>query len=172
MCGHLWSFTIPASIDPHNTSFHLVVITVILILKIIEPRQRISSSPDYPACLWMSCSKQWMILIFLFFLAMPYGLWDLASPPRDQIRVSCIGSAVLTTGPPEKSPNHLYLYLNCEKPGKHSKAPLYTPKVNYQSFGSTQQSAARLSAGPPLFPQPARGLSTIGFQNPRCYFLL
>ena len=93
-------------------------------------------------------------------------------PTRDQIRVSCVGSAVLTTGPPEKSPNHLYLYLNCEKPGKHSKSPLYTPKVNYQSFGGTQQSAARLPTGPPLFSQPARGLSTTGFQNPRCYFLL
>lgn len=37
--GNVWSFVkfyYSRPIDPHNTSFHLVVITVILVLKIIE----------------------------------------------------------------------------------------------------------------------------------------
>ena len=40
---------------------------------------------------------------FLSFLAVPHGMWDLSSLTRDPTHIPCIGSAVLTTGPPRKS---------------------------------------------------------------------
>ena len=40
--------------------------------------------------------------LFFFFFQLG-GMWDLSSPSRDQTHASCIGSAVLTSGPPGKS---------------------------------------------------------------------
>ena len=41
---------------------------------------------------------------FCNFLAMLCVMWYLCSPTRDRARILCIGSAVLTTGLPRKSP--------------------------------------------------------------------
>ena len=49
---------------------------------------------------------------------MPCGMWDLNSPTRDRTHALCIGSAVLTTGPPGKSPQQAYL-----------KAPTILPHI-------------------------------------------
>ena len=49
---------------------------------------------------------------FFILLAAPRGTWDLSSVARDQTCTSCIGSTVLTTGPPGKSP--AFISLKCQ----------------------------------------------------------
>ena len=58
----------------------------------------------------MSSGASFFVRLFWvlgFFLAMPRSMWDTSYPNRDQTRAPCIGSAVLTTGPPGKSLGHL-----------------------------------------------------------------
>ena len=43
------------------------------------------------------------VFLFLIFMVVPHSMWDISSPTRDQTYAPCIGSAVLTTGLPEKS---------------------------------------------------------------------
>ena len=43
------------------------------------------------------------------WLAILYRMWDLSSLTRDETHTLCNGSTVLTTGPPEKSPNFPFL---------------------------------------------------------------
>ena len=43
------------------------------------------------------------LLFFPFFLARLLRMWDLNSPPWNQAHAPCIGSTVLTAGPPGKS---------------------------------------------------------------------
>ena len=45
-------------------------------------------------------------ILFYFIGRATLGIWYLSSPSRDQTCASCIGSRVLTTGPPGKFPKN------------------------------------------------------------------
>ena len=47
-------------------------------------------------------SLQYYFYVLFFW---PRGMWDLSSPTRDHTPTTCIGSRVVTTGPPGKSLN-------------------------------------------------------------------
>ena len=47
--------------------------------------------------------------LLIDWLAMLYSMWDLSSLTRDGTHTLCNGSTLLTTGPPEKSPNFQFL---------------------------------------------------------------
>ena len=67
----------------------------------VRPRQHQTQELTGPAALvswlsgWNPCSKLIILLcfLFLFFLAMPHGMWDLNPLIRDQTHTPCIGSA-------------------------------------------------------------------------------
>ena len=55
------------------------------------------------ACEDFGMVRNKFLKIFLFFLAIPRGMWDLGSQTRNRTCSLCTGSTVLTTGPPGKS---------------------------------------------------------------------
>ena len=47
-----------------------------------------------------------LLILFFFFLAALYSLWDPGFPTRDGTRATTVTGGVLTTGPPGNSPRH------------------------------------------------------------------
>ena len=52
----------------------------------------------------MSCGqvKDCTLHLFMYLFLPNWGMWDLSSLSRDQTHIPCVGSRVLTTGPPGK----------------------------------------------------------------------
>ena len=50
-----------------------------------------------------STTRTMLFLTFFFFLAMPYGMWNLSSMTKDQTLAPCFGSVESITGPLGKS---------------------------------------------------------------------
>ena len=118
---------IAADENPNPTSFNVVSKALLLIVKNEAPILHLKAaqfdlvkqqSEEHPSTtdkikavrlqdkLSLQMNPAWS---FFIFLAVPWAMWDLSSPTRDRMCVPCIGSAVLTTGPPGKSSGLMFL---------------------------------------------------------------
>lgn len=67
----------------------------------VSNTQSVHSLPSYSG-LWLL--RQLFIYLFIYFLTMQYGMWDLSTSTRNWTQVLCFGSRVLSIGQPGTSP--------------------------------------------------------------------
>ena len=95
------------------------------------------------------------IFIIFYFLAAPRGMWNLSSPTRDGTRAPCSGSAVLTTGPPGKSRQTLFLntHLRYHISGEAVPSPQHELDIACfvsSPLGTQCYCSSQHTTGPPL----------------------